>query len=666
MPIIHPSTLGLPKSTGASAPSAAKSAGASSSSSSGLGVAGLPAGKVGMAAVERMLDPDAQPAAGLIGRGTGKRLRLPPDPDGGPTIEISSSGRLLVSGKLAADKPGVGGDGAVLDRLARRAARDGGLFAGLKTTSAVRGRVLGQLAAALDHAQSGPPSRARERTFCASMTLIVDLARAAPKSDTVVRRAAVDTLLGALHREKDAEQVAFYLRAMRDLLKGTDAAQRAVADTILARVMPREPPIEAWTKGRTQPLVMHHTIHEEFWKEELAYFSKKNGFELVSKDAKDTVRRYRGVVKDPSGQKAPLKVEITVRKGELDFLAGMGDPKAHVIMYSGHSALGANGSQSVAEGPEMAGDHPKLVFIANCRGKDNYAEFTRKYPEAHAIMTQHPTYSVSGQDRIEGLFDTLARGESYQHMRSLTEQKWWDEPADNYFYPDEWRRFAFADADGDGKLDGTVLGSDQHFDVDTREAGAKFVRAVNFANSELFYHWEVDHENGKKSFFGRDVGDSLVPDGVLKSPEPGERVRLIPVETKGTKGETRTRYRVKFAAPPARGADPDVYAGCVTRDCALELARRARDGKLRPQDALRAVLMGAQAVHYLHVYSDTAEGTMAAYLAEMGLAGISPAKVDALFEAFDAHANHAQIKAFGKLLAEHGVDVKAWAAEQLG
>ena len=36
-------------------------------------------------------------------------------------------------------------------------------------------------------------------------------------------------------------------------------------------------------------------------------------------------------------------------------------------MYSGHSALGGNGAQSIDEAEAAQGKHPKLVFIANCR-----------------------------------------------------------------------------------------------------------------------------------------------------------------------------------------------------------------------------------------------------------------------------------------------------------
>jgi len=595
----------------------------------------------------------------MIGRGSGRRTHVA-ELDSGAKLAISRSGRFLIDGKLGADEPGYAGDARVLDRAARLAA-GAGLFAKLRINSDMRGRVVGQLSEAIEHAQSGKRTKSKDRAFCASMALMIDLAKNVPKSDGTVRRAVLDRLLQALHAEPDVEQVGFYVRAMRPLFKNLDKVQRAALKAVLTRIMPKRPLVEAYTEGRTKPLEIRHMIHPEFWKEELGYFSKKNGFKLLKKNAKDTRREYQGLIKDPRGMKKPLKVHMVIEKGELDFLEGMSDPKAHVIMYSGHSALGGNGSQAVADAGAMKGEHPKLVFIANCRGKDNYAAFTNKYPTAHCIMTEHPTYGHSGQDRIEGLFDTLVRGNTYRYMRSITEYEWWDEPADNYFYPDEWRKFGFMDADNDGKIDSSKLGGDILFDVDLRDEDGKFVRAVNFANSELFYHWEVEHENGKKSFYGREYGDSLVPDGLLRDAKPGELVRVTPASRKLKNGKTGTRYRVRFAPKQLEGTDENQYAALVTMHTVMALAKE-KTGKLDKREVLRAMLMGAQAIHYLDVYVDSAPETMRRYFDELGIASnVDAHDVDEIFESHDAHANAAQVKAFEQMLeTKYGVDLDAW------
>ena len=98
-------------------------------------------------------------------------------------------------------------------------------------------------------------------------------------------------------------------------------------------------------------------------------------------------------------------------------------------------------------------------------------------------------------------------------MRKLSDVPVWDEPADNYFYPDEWRKFLFMDADSDGKTD--ALG-DRYFEPTSSAVSAKFVRAVNFTNTELYHHDEVEREEGRKPFFGKAYADAIIADGRVR------------------------------------------------------------------------------------------------------------------------------------------------------
>lgn len=623
-------------------------------------------GRVGPPAMRRIFDPSANPSGPMIGRGQGRRLEIPQDDSATDRWDISASGRFLINGKLAADEPGRAADGIMTYALAKHCTEQNGLFDKFPHSSAMRARILGQLGKTIEYAQGAKPSKHKARTLSAAYCLLIDLVKNTPKSDRVVRRAIIDQLLQTLHRDPDIEQVGFYLQTMRKQFGRMDKTQTRALKEILKRALPKRPLVEEYTENRTKPLEIRHKIHEEFWKEELSFFTKARGFKLIKKNAKDNKREYSGVIKDPRGRKKPLKIHIVIEKGELDFLEHMADPDVHVVMYSGHSALGGNGSQSIDEAEAAQGKHPKLVFIANCRGKDNYADFTNKFPKAHCIMTEHPTYGVSGQDRIAGLFDTLVRGNTYRYMRSITEYEWWDEPADNYFYPDEWRKFRFMDSDGDGKVDRSAKGCDIFFDVDSREAGTKFMRAINFANSEIYYHWEVDHDNGKKSFFGQKYGDSLVPDGPIKDPKPGEILRIRPTHKKNTRGQDTVRYRVNYNAAAAENIDENQFAAIVTMETAIALAMD-KTKKVTKQDVLRGVLMGAQAIHYLDVYDDSNPATMKRYFKDLGLSKEMKAKdVDAIFDAYDAHANRAQIKAFEILLKnKYGVDVDAWVSSRL-
>jgi len=537
-----------------------------------------------------------------VGRGgSAKKVALGAGEDG-VALSISATGRILVGGKLPSDSPGMAGDVKARVAAANLATLQGGVFP--KMDAVTETKVRERLLEGLDFA-SKLKGVTRRELESSTTALLIDLASASPSGKRFAANATA--IMDTIAKLPDREMAAFYLYSARTVLgpRLTASSKVEIAEQ-KAKLMPSGPPLEAWTENRTKPLVVRHTIHPEFWKEELAFFGKKNGFTLVSKNAKDTERSYTGVLKDPAGKKPDLKVELKVRKDELDYLEPMSDPKVHVVLYSGHSALGGNGQQAIDVAAAMKGPHPKLVMAANCRGKDNYASFTNKYPEAHVIMTDMPTYSISGQARIEALFSVLASGDDYAKMRKLSEKAAWDEPANNYFYPDEWRKFGFMDADSDGKVDGKEEVLDRYFDPGTRASADKFVRALNFTNTELFYHWEVEAENGSKSFFGKKYGDALLADGAIRGSEPLPGDRLMEVTpVKGKVGDKSVeRWRVRFDPSKAKGVDENIYAARTMMQTALALTSLAK-APMNREAALRAVLMGAQGIHYMDVYEDT-------------------------------------------------------------
>ena len=567
------------------------------------------------------------------GRGQGAELA-----DG---LSITRGGRIAVDGVLPRDL-------GSLSEAVYGAAKHAGALADADLNQTTRRRLFGTLSDAITVAQTGRRSAAREQLFAGALTLMMQLARSVDDGD--LRMAIVDRVLQAITREEDPELKVFYMAAAMDLGDLMDPAQSAALKSIQASVLTKAPPVEGYTKDRTKPLKARMMVHEEFWKEELALYDKSKSWELVKKNRKDTRREYRAVLEDPTGKKKPLRVSMVVEKGELDFLEHMADPKTHVVMYSGHSALGGNGSQAVADAEPAQGEHPKTVLIANCRGKDNYAEFHNKFPGQLLITTDGPTYSSAGEARVMAMWDMLARGESFAYMRKESNIRFWDERADNYIYPDEMRRFRFLDADEDGKSDWSRLGRDKLFDVGRRQNLAHFTRAVAFVNTELYYHWEIELENGKRSTYGRSYYDNILADGVLKDPRPGEIVRVTPETHTGVDGKERKLYRVQ--ADPADVADNrDLYAGVVTSHVMMALARE-KFGELSRFETLRAVLMGAQAIHYLDVYTNTAPETMRAFFREMGLGEIDPAHVEEVFAAYDAHASTEQVQAFEQMLEQ--------------
>jgi hypothetical protein len=494
----------------------------------------------------------------------------------------------------------------------------------------------------------------KEKAFAGSMTTLMHLARATERSDRPLFNRAIGAMLTGLDRVRDVEMRAFYMAQLLDLEKKLNKPDQARLRELERKTFPQRPLVEEYTANRTRPLEVRHYIHTEFWKEELGAFKKSDGWTLVKKNARDTERVYRGILKDPLGKKKPLEVNMVVKKGELDYLAEMSDPNVHVLTYSGHSSVGGNGSQSIDAAGAMVGEFPKLVFAANCRGKDNYAEFTNKWPGAHVIMTEEPTYSENGQARLAALFHTLAAGQSYSWMRGNDGDTAWEESPNNYFYPDEMRKFRFMDADEDGRADASAsLGRDRLFDVDARLGGVKFDRALAFTNSELFYHWEVELENGKRSHYGRKYGDSLEAAGPFFDEKKGEVVR---VKREGSK------VHVSYAPSVARTMDENLLAAHVTMHSIMALAKEANGGVLTKHEALRAALMGAQAISYLDVYFETQPLTYEKFFKQIGIASVmDDDDIDGIFKKYDSHANNEQVAAFQKMLEKkYAFDLEKW------
>lgn len=609
------------------------------------------AGSAGGVGLGGRTEPVRRQPIAEVGRGrrADKPIQLGTVGDKPRAISLSQrTGALCIEGKRE-------GERAPKAALAAYGAAEliaGGLnLAGKIKGAALLDQVIGKLEQTLVWSLEGRSITTKDKGLAGALTVLLHLAKGTGAADT---KRIAGAVLAALERTRDCELRAFYTAQLGDLSKKLAKPEATRLRALENRVFQKAPLVEQYTANRTRPLEIRHFVHGEFWKEELGVFSKANGWTMVKKNAKDDERLYRGTIKDPNGKKPDLSINMVVKKGELDYLESISDPKVHVLTYSGHSAVGGNGGQAIDAAGKMVGEHPKLVFAANCRGKDNYAELTNKWPDVHAIMTEKPTYSTNGQRRLNALFDTLAAGESYAWMRARAGETDWDEPKNNYFYPDERRKLRFMDADEDGLQDLGALGRDRLFNVDARLDGVKMMRALAFTNSELFYHWEVDAENGKKSHYGKQFGDALESAGAFFDAKRGE---LLRVEREGS------RFLVQYAPNVARRMDENLLAAHVTMHAVMSLAKMTHPrGELTPKEALRAVMMGAQGIHYLDVYEDTQPQTYKKFFAQIGLTDrMAPKDIEDIFMKFDAHANDPQVAALEKLLVEkYGVDVQNW------
>ena len=252
----------------------------------------------------------------------------------------------------------------------------------------------------------------------------------------------------------------------------------------------------------------------------------------------------------------------------------------------------------------------------------------------------------------------LVGGETFAKMRNKTQVRFWDEKANNYVYPDERRKFGHMDTDADGQTDRTVFGKDTLFNVERRRDMSDFNRSISFVNTELYYHWELEHENGQRSTYGRSYYDHVIADGVLDSPEPGELVR-VEVKERNVGSKTEKFFRV-LANPDHLSDNRDLYAGKVTAHVMMDIAED-KFGELSNFEAMRAILAGAQAIYYLDVYENTAKETMEAYLHEMGLGNIDVNDIYTVFNNYDTHVNDEQTRAFVDVLeTKYGKNLDHW------
>ena len=558
----------------------------------------------------------------------------------GKSLQLTKDGQLRLNGKGITSR-------AQLSRALQQAATllSSNSLEGINISSlrSIARGINKQLESSL---KTSPTYKSSKRLYASSMSILLSLAlRAKASGSTAAQNYIGGLLVQGLEDQRGPTLRTFYFGAISQSDLKLRATDIKTLKELNSSILPTHPPVDKYTKNRSRPLGVQHTIHHEFWKDETSFYSKENGWKLISKNTKDTKRVYEGTFEDPTGKNIPLKVKTTVSQGHMDFLSEMNKSKTNLIIYSGHSALGGNGSQSIDEAPQMRGV-PKTVVAFDCRGKDNYAEFVDRFPEAMLITTKTFTYGDPENRRIRALYETFVQSESFESLRKKVHFKLDNEPADNYFFPHQRQSFAYADRDADGKIDTSAVGTDTLFNVDDHENGLNFVRAINFVNSEYYYHWQIPHENGKKSTFNKTYTEAVFADGPIENPEPGEVVRVQRVSKSGSKKAFKVQYN-----PNLSFENRDVLAAVVMAHTATQISK-TRFRTEKSFEALRGIIMGAQAAHYLNVYTSEDKPVFTTYLEAVGLKGLDYKKVDALFSQFDGHANNDQVKAFAKLIKE--------------
>ena len=501
-------------------------------------------------------------------------------------------------------------------------------LAGKRMSKALQQHLCSHLCAALAEATTGASSRDKDARFSDAMALLLQLGRVC---DRGLKSTVIDRALWGLSRQANGAMREFYLAVAGDAFAAhLDAPQRFAYDELTEVTVRSRFPVDAWTENRTKPLRVSEIVYPTFWRRVCGYY-RSRGFKLLTKNAGDTRRTYERVIVDPSGSKAPLKVHVDLAQGEDNLYAKLASPNLHVLVYDGHWQLGGNGAQSIDSSSKSLGV-PKLIVQDGCRTIQNYDELIDRHRGQMVIGSVAPIF-VDAKPILDVIFEGIARGESLGWVRKRISKT-------SYFSRDEFEKLRqHADLDNDDRADSAAGRIDLHFDVYGRHAHSRFLSAIEYANTEVFYHTDHERDEGRRSYLGPTFADHIVAAGPLGDPKPGEVVRLTPVKRGG-----ETFFSAAYN-PAYTHRRADEYAGIVTAHVVMQLIQH-KIGKLSEFDRMRAIVMGAAAIQFLGVYARRGNTGMKGYLAHFGLPAIPPKRMIEFLEQKEAYGNDDQTRRF--------------------
>ncbi|MEW5847255.1 MAG: hypothetical protein AB2A00_00525 [Myxococcota bacterium] len=540
-------------------------------------------------------------------------------------VEFDGTG-LVVGGRSTARQGGVtGGAAATLYQAAAQLGQlDHNPFSAMSATA--RRQLADHLLPFLMHdrdasaraSSSGVQARAAAYAMLTQLAQAMDGAKEGKQLSSVV-----DGLLAAAKAERNSG-----LR--RTMLAGLDALpagrltteQATLRKELLARLCPPAPPYERWFAGTDKPQFnVRQYVQDEFWKAELSTY-RKEGFEVTM--LSETKAVATKLLVDPTGKNPPVTARVELNQSDAEVLQEMNNPDVHMVMYTGHSQLGAVGKLSAAHAPREAGE--KLVAFFACRTKQNLPALRRELPSSHLLVSNHGTYGHDDRIVIHKIFDGIATRASYAQMEKNAEKEdLWEK--NNYIFPHDPIQLHHVDLDGDGRTEVSGPRRDLLFNPDVRSGagnsisfqpgkrvadastldGRKVADAVSWFNTEYFYWAE---ESGGPRENRR--ADRFVPDGWFNSDKPDEIVR---VEKSNGNGEPVWRVKVNAAYA---NQDADAVAMMVTFALAQQTMKEVRPNESAYDQRMRALAMVGSYVYFHVEFSDVADSLMKNFAKRFG------------------------------------------------
>jgi hypothetical protein len=430
-------------------------------------------------------------------------------------------------------------------------------------TPATRSRSLTYLA---DCANKGVERNLTERTpsettmalMSGSASALLALAQAAKTpAEANTRQKAISTYLNTLEKELPRglrTSMVFNLDGLRTELK-LSPADGARLDKLKATLLPTRPPYEKWLSSTDDTIKIRQYAHVEFYDLAVTPY-RQRGFKETTLPNGHVL--FEKKMEDPTRQNPPVNIRIEMSKVEdystdRHMLAEMNDPSVDVQIYSGHSNLGGNIAQALKLAPTTELGE-KLTFLWMCRGKQNVADFSNRFPKSHLITTHQPPDGYSIVPMAGAMVDMFARRADYDFMKEE------GDPKKFLLMPNDRRLYDHRDFDSDGRLDTVTSAADRVFDIYPRAPkgksttfkpgpaqdparldGGAVVNALGFANTLLTYH--LEHGDGT-SPIGHQFPDHFRPEGFYSS--TGDEVLKITKHQENGKTEYGVAVNSKF------------------------------------------------------------------------------------------------------------------------
>lgn len=429
----------------------------------------------------------------------------------------------------------------------------------------------------------------------------------------------------------------FNMEKIQDQL---NPAQKAQLADLEKSVIPASPPYDKWFADGKREINVVQYAHHECWKygsDPISQYQAK-GYKVVESHPERQPPTWTLERVNANAPGGPITMKVEVVQSHDGIFSKMDNPNTDVVVYTGHSNLGGNVSEELRLGNEAKGE--KLVMLAMCRGKQNMFEVANKYPDAHFVTTNNPSYFSSVMPMSLGMLEGLINKKDYATMKNDTPYIMDDGGKDNYFYPHEARRYSHYDVDKDGVIDGRGAHVDRLYDISLRPPsnlhldgvvrpnqlhpedieGSKVLHATQFLNTLMTYH--VDHGHNSSTFKSKDM-DNFAAGGWFDGPAH-EKVRLTELP------DGKIKVQVNKGLSDQSGF---VLGAVVQYEVTKQLLSQRNGGTLTPQDEARAALFAGEYLAYM--YCSWNEANQAIRAIGQGSQHLPQVSFDRLMKAID-------------------------------